>query len=276
MEKPVKSSQIHEFKKRVFIFLLTQRRVTDEDIKKKLDKIGFRIAVMSGKGGVGKSTVTALLAVHYAKQGKKVGILDADFLGPSIPILFGLEKSRVAVSDEGLEPVLTQRFGIKVMSIQFLLPKKETPVIWRGPLIAGMIREFLGRVAWGELDYLLIDLPPGTGDAPLTVMQDAKPNGAVIVSTPQELTAAVVEKAITMAEQTKTAVLGIVENMAYFECPNCGEISYIFGKGRASELARKYRIEYVYEIPIDSELLRLSDLGRVEEYEPDWFEFFPY
>ncbi|MBO8180221.1 MAG: Mrp/NBP35 family ATP-binding protein [Archaeoglobus sp.] len=253
-----------------------QRRVTDEDIKKKLDRISFRIAVMSGKGGVGKSTVTALLAVHYAKQGKRVGILDADFLGPSIPHLFGLENGRVAVSDEGLEPVLTQRFGIKVMSMQFLLPKKETPVIWRGPLIAGMIREFLGRVAWGELDYLLIDLPPGTGDAPLTVMQDAKPNGAVIVSTPQELTAAVVEKAITMAEQTKTAVLGIVENMAYFECPNCGERSYIFGQGKASELARKYKIEYLYEIPIDSELLRLSDLGRVEEYEPDWFEFFPY
>ncbi len=253
-----------------------QRRVTDEDIKERLDKIGFRIAVMSGKGGVGKSTVTALLAVHYARQGKKVGILDADFLGPSIPHLFGLEKSGVAVGDEGLEPVLTQKFGMKVMSMQFLLPKKETPVIWRGPLIAGMIREFLGRVAWGELDYLLIDLPPGTGDAPLTVMQDAKPNGAVIVSTSQELTAAVVEKAINMAEQTKTAVLGIVENMAYFECPNCGERSYIFGKGKASELARKYKIEYVYEIPFDSELLKLSDLGRVEEYEPDWFEFFPY
>ena len=253
-----------------------QRRVTDEEIKERLSRIGFRIAVMSGKGGVGKSTVTALLAVHYAKKGKKVGILDADFLGPSIPHLLGLENGRVALSDEGLEPVLTQRLGIKVMSIQFLLPKRETPVIWRGPLIAGMIREFLGRVAWGELDYLLIDLPPGTGDAPLTVMQDAKPNGAVIVSTPQELTAAVVEKAINMAEEAKTAVLGIVENMAYFECPNCGERSYIFGKGRASEIARKYKIEYIYEIPIDSELLRLSDLGRLEEYEPDWFEFFPY
>jgi len=253
-----------------------QKRVTDEEIKERLDKIKNRIAVMRGKGGVGKSTVTALLAVHYARQGKKVGILDADFLGPSIPILFGLRNSRIAVSAEGLEPVLTQKYGIKVVSMQFLLPKENTPVIWRGPLIAGMIREFLGRVAWGELDYLLIDLPPGTGDAPLTVMQDAKPNGAVIVSTPQELTASVVEKAITMAEQTKTAVMGIVENMAYFECPNCGERSYIFGQGKASELARKYKIEYLYEIPIDSELLRLSDLGRVEEYEPDWFEFFPY
>ncbi len=253
-----------------------QRRVTDEDIKNRLEKVKFRIAVMSGKGGVGKSTTTALLAVHYAKNGKKVGILDADFLGPSIPHLFGLEKSKVTVSDEGLEPVLTQKFGIKVMSMQFLLPKREMPVIWRGPLIAGMLREFLGRVAWGELDYMLIDLPPGTGDAPLTIMQDAKPNGALIVSTPQELTAMVVEKAINMAEETDTAILGIVENMSYYTCPSCGHKSYIFGKGKASELAKKYRIEFITEIPIDPELLRLADLGKIEEYEQDWFEFFPY
>ncbi|WP_456469573.1 Mrp/NBP35 family ATP-binding protein [Archaeoglobus sp.] len=253
-----------------------QKRVSDSDIKERLDKIKFRIAVMSGKGGVGKSTATALLAVHYARNGKKVGILDADFLGPSIPHLFGIQNARVSVSDEGLEPVLTQRYQIKVMSMQFLLPKKETPVIWRGPLIAGMLREFLGRVAWGELDYLIVDLPPGTGDAPLTVMQDAKPNGALIVSTPQELTAAVVEKAINMAEETNTAVLGLIENMSFFECPNCGHKSHIFGKGKASELARKYKIEYVAEIPIETELLRFSDLGRIEDYETDWFEYFPY
>ncbi len=253
-----------------------QRRVTDSDIKERLDRIAFKIAVMSGKGGVGKSTATALLAVHYARHGKKVGILDADFLGPSIPYLFGIQNARLSVSDEGLEPVLTQKYGIRVMSIQFLLPKTETPVIWRGPLIAGMLREFLGRVAWGELDYLLIDLPPGTGDAPLTIMQDAKLNGALIVSTPQELTAAVVEKAINMAEETKTAVLGLVENMSYFECPNCGHKSYIFGKGKASELARKYKIEYIAEIPIETELIKFSDLGRLEDYETDWFEYFPY
>ncbi len=252
------------------------QRVTDEDIKKRLEKVKFRIAVMSGKGGVGKSTTAALLAVHYARQGKKVGILDADFLGPSIPHLFGLEGSRVAVSDEGLEPVLSQKYGIKIMSMQFLLPKKEAPVIWRGPLIAGVLREFLGRVAWGELDYLVIDLPPGTGDAPLTIMQDAKPNGVLIVSTPQELTATIVEKAINMAEETNTAVLGIVENMSYFECPNCGHRSYIFGKGKASELARKYRIEFIVEVPIDTTLLELADKGRIEDYELDWFEQFPY
>jgi len=210
------------------------------------------ISLMSGKGGVGKSTVTALLAVHYARSGKSVGILDADFLGPSIPHLFGLRNGFIVVVDGNLEPVLTQRYGIKVMSMQFLLPKENTPVIWRGPLIAGMIREFLGRVAWGELDYLLIDLPPGTGDAPLTVMQDAKPNGVVVVSTPQELTSVIVEKAVNMAEETNTDILGIVENMSYYVCPNCGNKSYIFGKGKAAMLARKYNIGFVAEIPIDT------------------------
>nr|WP_230972318.1 Mrp/NBP35 family ATP-binding protein [Archaeoglobus neptunius] len=237
-----------------------------------MDKIKNRIAVMSGKGGVGKSTVTALLALHYARKGKKVGILDADFLGPSIPILFGLRNGRVSVSADGLEPVLTQRYKIRVMSMQFLLPQENTPVIWRGPLIAGMIREFLGRVAWGELDYLLVDLPPGTGDAPLTVMQDAKPTGVVVVSTPQELTAVIVEKAINMAEETQTSVLGLVENMSYFVCPNCGHRSRIFGEGRGELLAKKYGIGFVTEIPIEEELLKLADSGRIEEYEKDWFE----
>ncbi len=253
-----------------------QKRVTDEDIKKRLEKIKFRIAVMSGKGGVGKSTIAALLAVHYAKQGKKVGILDADFLGPSIPHLFGLDQSGVTFSSDGMEPVPSLKYGIKVMSMQFLLPKKEMPVIWRGPLIAGVLREFLGRVAWGELDYLIIDLPPGTGDAPLTIMQDAKPNGVVIVSTPQELTALIVQKAIIMAEETNTAVIGLVENMSYYVCPNCGQKLYIFGKGRAFELAKRYGIEYVTEIPIDPKLLDLADRGRIEEYSEDYFYQFPY
>jgi Mrp family chromosome partitioning ATPase len=231
---------------------------------------------MSGKGGVGKSTTTALLAVHYAKQGKKVGILDADFLGPSIPHLFGLEKGRISFSSDGMEPVETHRYNIKVISMQFLLPKREQPVIWRGPLIAGVLRDFLGRTAWGELDYLLIDLPPGTGDAPLTILQDAKPNGVVVVTSPQDLTAIVVEKAINMAEETNTAVIGIVENMSYFTCPNCGHKSYIFGKGKATDLARKYRIEYVTEIPIDPELVRLADGGKIEDYSEDYFYQFPY
>ncbi len=252
-----------------------QKRVTDEDIKKRLEKIKFRIAVMSGKGGVGKSTMSALLALHYAKKGKKVGLLDADLLGPSIPHLFGLSNKTVGYGKDGFEPVLTEKYKIKVMSMQFLLPDKEMPVIWRGPLQAGVLREFLGRTNWGELDYMIIDLPPGTGDMPLTIMQDAKPNGVVVVATPQELTSVIVEKAINMANATETHVIGLVENMTYYVCPNCGHKSYIFGKSRAIDLAKKYGIGYYTELPIDPKLLELADNGKIEEYETDYFYQFP-
>lgn len=252
------------------------QRIGEEDIAKSLEKVKFKIAVMSGKGGVGKSTISALLAVHYARMGKKVGILDTDFLGPSIPHLFSLYKDRLAIVGGKIEPVLTPKYGIKVVSIQFLLPSPEMPVIWRGPLVTKMIRELLCRTNWDELDYLIIDLPPGTGDAPLTILQDAKPNGIVVVTTPQDLAAKIVEKSIKMSEELKTVVLGIVENMSYFVCPKCGEKSYIFGKGKAEMLYRKYRLEFITQIPLDTELLRLSELGKIEEYEVDYFEFFPY
>ncbi|MEM1579279.1 MAG: Mrp/NBP35 family ATP-binding protein [Archaeoglobaceae archaeon] len=252
------------------------QRITEEEITKNLEKVKFKIAVMSGKGGVGKSTISALLAVHYARMGKKVAILDTDFLGPSIPHLFSLYKDKLVILGGKIEPVLTPKYGIKVVSIQFLLPSPEMPVLWRGPLVAGMIRELLGRTNWDELDYLIIDLPPGTGDAPLTILQDAKPNGILVVTTPQDLAAKIVEKSIKMAEELKTMVLGITENMSYFVCPKCGEKSYIFGKGKAEMLYRKYRLEFITQIPVDTELLRLSELGRIEEYEIDYFEFFPY
>ncbi len=252
------------------------QRISDEELAKNLEKVKFKIAVMSGKGGVGKSTISALLAVHYAKTGKKVGIFDADFLGPSIPKLFSLEKDRLSVVGGKLEPNLSAKYNIKIVSIQSLLPSPEVPVIWRGPLIAGMIRELIGRTNWDELDYLIIDLPPGTGDAPLTILQDVKPNGIVVVTTPQELATAIVEKSIRMAEELKSAVLGIVENMSYFVCPKCGEKSFIFGKGRSEMLYRKYRLEFITQIPIDIELLQLSELGRIEDFETDYFEFFPY
>ncbi|MEM0353341.1 MAG: Mrp/NBP35 family ATP-binding protein [Archaeoglobaceae archaeon] len=252
------------------------QRISDEELSRNLQKVKFKIAVMSGKGGVGKSTVSALLAVHYAKKGKKVGIFDADFLGPSIPKLFSLEKSRLSVVGDKLEPVLSTKYGIKVVSIQSLLPSPDTPVIWRGPLIAGMIRELLGRTNWDELDYLIIDLPPGTGDAPLTILQDVKPNGILVVTTPQDLAVAIVEKSIKMAEELKSAVLGIVENMSYFICPKCGEKSFVFGKGKAEILYRKYRLDFITQIPIDSELLKLSELGKIENFDTDYFEFFPY
>ncbi|MEM0022399.1 MAG: Mrp/NBP35 family ATP-binding protein [Archaeoglobaceae archaeon] len=252
------------------------QRISDEELSRNLQKVKFKIAVMSGKGGVGKSTVSALLAVHYAKKGKKVGIFDADFLGPSIPKLFSLEKSRLSVVGDKLEPVLSTKYGIKVVSIQSLLPSPDAPVIWRGPLIAGMIRELLGRANWDELDYLIIDLPPGTGDAPLTILQDVKPNGILVVTTPQDLAVAIVEKSIKMAEELKSAVLGIVENMSYFICPKCGEKSFVFGKGKAEILYRKYRLDFITQIPIDSELLKLSELGKIENFDTDYFEFFPY
>ncbi|MEM2120204.1 MAG: Mrp/NBP35 family ATP-binding protein [Archaeoglobaceae archaeon] len=252
------------------------QRISDEELSRNLQKVKFKIAVMSGKGGVGKSTVSALLAVHYAKKGKKVGIFDADFLGPSIPKLFSLEKSRLSVVGDKLEPVLSTKYGIKIVSIQSLLPSPDAPVIWRGPLIAGMIRELLGRTNWDELDYLIIDLPPGTGDAPLTILQDVKPNGILVVTTPQDLAVAIVEKSIKMAEELKSAVLGIVENMSYFICPKCGEKSFVFGKGKAEILYRKYRLDFITQIPIDSELLKLSELGKIENFDTDYFEFFPY
>lgn len=252
------------------------QRISDEELAKNLENVKFKIAVMSGKGGVGKSTIAALLAVHYAKMGKKVGIFDADFLGPSIPKLFSLGKSRLSVVGGKLEPTLSTKYNIKIVSIQSLLPSPEVPVIWRGPLIAGMIREMIGRANWDELDYLIIDLPPGTGDAPLTILQDVKPNGIIVVTTPQELATAIVEKSIRMAEELKSAVLGIVENMSYFVCPKCGEKSFIFGKGRSEMLYRKYRLEFIVQIPVDGELLELSELGRIEDFETDYFEFFPY
>lgn len=252
------------------------QRISDEELAKNLEKVKFKIAVMSGKGGVGKSTIAALLAVHYARNGKKVGIFDADFLGPSIPKLFSSEKTRLSFVGGKIEPVLSVKYGIKLVSIQNLLPSPDTPVIWRGPLIAGMIRELLGRANWDELDYLIIDLPPGTGDASLTILQDVKPNGILVVTTPQDLAAAIVEKSIRMAEELKAAVLGIVENMSYFSCPKCGEKVYIFGKGKSEMLYRKYRLEFIVKIPIDIELLELSELGRIEDFEVDYFEFFPY
>jgi len=251
--------------------------ITGSDIVKRMKKIKHKIVVMSGKGGVGKSTVSALLAVHFARKGYQVGLFDADFLGPSIPRLFGVENKgyEMIVSEDGIEPVFSERYGIKIASVQFLLPRKESPLMWRGLAINTAIRSFLGGVAWGELDYLVFDLPPGTGDASLTIVDFVDLDGIVMVTTPHDLSALIVEKAINMAEKMETEVLGLVENMSYFECPKCGEKYYIFGKERkAAELAIKYRLPIIAEIPIDLELARLADMGRIEEYDVDYFEFF--
>lgn len=226
------------------------------------------VAVMSGKGGVGKSAVTALLATTLARQGYKVGILDADLTGPSIPKIFGLHE-RPDMDEQGIKPVKTPVYGIKTFSINLVLETEDEPVIWRGPIIAGAIQQFWTEVAWGELDYLLVDLPPGTGDAPLTVMQSLPVNGILMVSGPQELAVLVVRKAIRMTQRLGIPLLGLVENMSYALCPKCGEKLELFGPSRGEEVAEGTGLRLLGRIPLDPELTRLSDRGEVEKYETE-------
>ena len=235
-----------------------------------LSKVRRVVAVMSGKGGVGKSLVTGLLAVSLARDGHRVGILDADITGPSIPKMFGL--STVAGGSElGFFPATT-RLGIQVMSINLLLPEADMPVIWRGPLIGNTVKQFWKDVVWGDLDYLLVDLPPGTSDAPLTVMQSLPLNGVVVVSSPQDLAGMVVRKAVKMAEQLKVPVLGVVENMSYFVCPDTGKRHEIFGPSRGGELARAAGAPLLATLPLDPAVAELCDAGRVEEYQSEAYD----
>lgn len=243
----------------------------EREIQNRLSRIGKKIAVMSGKGGVGKSTVSALLAVHFAKEGKSVAIFDADFLGPSIPKIFGLDDAKLESSEYGLLPAESKKYKIKIMSLHFLLPQKETPVIWRGPLISGALKDLLAKTDWGILDYMIFDLPPGTGDIPITLMQSVQLDGVILVASPTELTSMIVEKALNMAKKMDSPVLGIVENMSYYKCPNCGYVSHIFGKNKTKELAEKYGLKILAEIPVDPELAELVDMGEIESYEKDYF-----
>jgi hydrogenase maturation protease len=230
-----------------------------------INEIGSVIAVMSGKGGVGKSLVAGLVALSLARKGYEVGILDADITGPSIPKMFGIS-DRPSGSDEGIMPVLS-RNGIEVMSINLLLPNEDDAVIWRGPLIGKAITQFWEEVLWGKLDYLIVDLPPGTADAPLTVMQSLPLSGVIIVSSPQELAAMVVRKAVKMAQESMSIpILGVVENMSYFILPDTGKKLEIFGKSRADEMARAAGAPLLGQIPIDSDLARLCDEGNIEKY----------
>ncbi len=257
---------------------MQEKIITGKDIAERMKNVKHKIVVTSGKGGVGKSTITALLATHYAKKGYKAGIFDADFLGPSIPKLFGIERKakELTIGESGITPVYSDRFGIEILSIQFMLPSRESPVIWRGLAINTAIRSFLGSVDWGEIDYLLFDMPPGTGDAILTILDFVELDGLVMVTTPQDMSVSIVEKAINMAKKMDSEVLGIVENMSYLECPKCGERIYLFGEGRGVELSRKYGIDLIAEIPFDLELMDYAERGRVEDYEVDYFEYFYY
>ncbi len=226
------------------------------------------IAVGSGKGGVGKSSVTALLAVGARREGFKVGILDADITGPSIPKMFGL---KALERNKGFAPMETSR-GIKIMSLNLLLPSEDDPVIWRGPLIGGTVKQFWTEVDWGELDYLFIDLPPGTADAPLTVMQTIPLEGLVIVSSPQDLAVMVVKKALKMAGAMNIPVLGLVENMSYLICPDCGSKLEVFGPSKGEEVASVTGVPLIDILPLDKKLAEFCDSGQIEEYETDLFK----
>ena len=221
------------------------------------------IAVVSGKGGVGKSTVTSLLAVAMRKLGYSVGILDADLTGPSIPQAFGLHEP-AAGSDDGILPAVTTD-GIKVMSVNLLLPDAADPVVWRGPVLAGAVKQFWSDVIWGDVDYLFVDLPPGTGDVPLTVFQSLPVNGVVIVTSPQALVSMIVEKAVRMARMMNVPVYGFVENYSYLACPDCGKHIEVFGKSKLNELALQYSLPVLARLPIDPAVAALCDAGKMEE-----------
>ena len=228
------------------------------------------IAVMSGKGGVGKSLISGLLAIALRREGHKVGILDADITGPSIPKMFFPDGARLGMSPMGPMPPQSKT-GIRVMSINLLLEQEDMAVIWRGPLVGGAIKQFWGDIFWGKLDYLIVDLPPGTSDASLTVMQSLPVTGIVLVSSPQDLAGMVVRKAAHMAHQMGTPVLGLIENMSYFECPDTGKRYEIFGPSHAEETAQRIGVPLLGRIPIDPEIAKLCDAGRVEDYEAEAF-----
>jgi Mrp family chromosome partitioning ATPase len=240
---------------------------------KDVNQIGSVIAVMSGKGGVGKSLVAGLAALSLARSGHEVGILDADITGPSIPRMFGIT-ARPMGSDTGILPVLS-RVGIEIMSINLLLPHEDDAVIWRGPLIGKAVTQFWEEVLWGQLDYLIVDLPPGTADVPLTVMQSLPLSGLVIVFSPQELAAMVVRKAVKMAREVMhVPILGVVENMSYFVIPETGKRVELFGKSRAEEMAKAAGAPLLGQIPIDPELARLCDEGDIERYDSELIKGF--
>lgn len=225
------------------------------------------IGVVSGKGGVGKSLVTSMLAVLFARHGYKVGILDADITGPSIPKIFGL-KTGVTGCEDGILPAETKT-GIKVMSINLLLDDERTPVVWRGPVIAGTVKQFWTDVVWGELDFLFVDMPPGTGDVALTVFQSLPVDGIVILTSPQELVSMIVAKAVSMARTMQIPVLGLVENMSYVKCPDCGKEISIFGESHIDEVADSYHLDVLARLPIDPKLTALCDKGILELMETD-------
>ena len=228
------------------------------------------IGVVSGKGGVGKSMTSAMMAVSMRRKGYKVGVLDADITGPSIPKLFGVHGPAMGTED-GINPVESHT-GIKIMSINLLLEDEEAPVVWRGPVIAGAVKQFWQEVIWDDVDFLFVDMPPGTGDVPLTVFQTLPVDGIIIVSSPQELVGMIVGKAVQMAQMMHVPILGLVENMSYAVCPDCGKHINVFGDSHVDEIADKYKLPVLAKMPIDPELAKEADAGMIEMFAGDYLD----
>ena len=233
-----------------------------------LSHIGKVIAVVSGKGGVGKSLVTSSLAVAMRRLGKKVGVLDADITGPSIPTAFGVH-TKAEGSELGIYPVET-RTGIEIMSLNLLMENESDPVVWRGPVIAGAVKQFWTDVIWGDVDYLFVDMPPGTGDVPLTVFQSLPVDGIIVVTSPQELVSMIVTKAVKMAEMMHIPVLGLVENYSYYQCPDCGKRHAVFGESHIDEIAAGHGLKVLARLPIDPAAAAACDAGNIETFEPNY------
>lgn len=248
---------------------MTQKKMNFEKFiikPKEGSNIKKTIAIMSGKGGVGKSSVTSMIAAKLSKDGNKVAILDADITGPSIPQAFGIKES-VRSLEDGTLIAPESKSGIKIMSINLVLQDKSAPVVWRSSIVNNVLKQFYTDVDWGEIDYLLIDMPPGTSDIPLTVFQSLNIDGAIAVTTPQDLVGMVVEKSLNMAKMMGKEILGIVENMSYFKAKDTGNIYKIFGEGKTDEIAEKFKIDTVAKLAINPEITSLIDQGKIEEVE---------
>lgn len=226
------------------------------------------ICVVSGKGGVGKSLVTSLLAVMTQRAGYQTAILDADITGPSIPMTFGLHVHAEG-DDDGLYPI-TSKTGVRIMSLNLLTDKETDPVIWRGPMIAGMAKQFWTDVIWGDVDFMFIDMPPATGDVPLTVFQSIPVDGVIIVASPQELVGMIVEKAVNMAAMMNIPILGLIENMSYISCPDCGKAIQLFGESHIDEIVQKHHIPLTARLPLDPKLTAACDKGQIEQFDGNW------
>ena len=240
-----------------------QNKVLTQNLK----DVRHKLFVMSGKGGVGKSTVTCSLAAAMARLGKKAAVLDADITGPSVPTAFGIHEHAVG-SELGIYPAVSKG-GVALMSLNLLTENETDPVIWRGPVIAGTVKQFWTDVIWGDVDYLFVDMPPGTGDVPLTVFQSLPIDGVIVVTSPQDLVSMIVTKAVKMAELMAIPILGIVENYSYFKCPDCGGEHALFGESKVEQVAAGLGLKVLAKLPIDPALAAACDEGRVEEYQPN-------